>query len=99
MATQKTHKTKILMTNGSLMKVKSIADCPVILLTCIKAIIGLENHFFVSMRVAVLHRFYCIVLLKIFFENVAFENNQQTTKKQEIFPGRREGGGVHKSKN
>ena len=36
----KIDKTKVLMTNGSLMKVKSIAECPLehsaILLTCIK---------------------------------------------------------------
>ena len=43
------------MTNGSLMKVESIAD-----LTCIlKAIIGLENQFSVFLRVDVLRRFYC----------------------------------------
>ena len=41
----KIDKTKILMTNGSLMKVESIADAPhsAILLTCIKLLIGLEN--------------------------------------------------------
>ena len=33
----KIDKTKILMTNGSLMKVESIAECsPLLLLTCIK---------------------------------------------------------------
>ena len=34
-----------------------------ILLTCIKRIFGLENQFLVSfLRVAVLHRFYCIYI-------------------------------------
>ena len=58
------------MTNGSLMKVKSIAEFSLlehsaILLTCIKplflhkAIISLENQFMVFLRVAVLHKFYC----------------------------------------
>ena len=44
----KIDKTKILMTNGSLMKVESIAECShsVILWTCI-IIIGIENQFFV----------------------------------------------------
>ena len=32
----KIDKTKILMTNGSFMKVKNIAECSAILLTCIK---------------------------------------------------------------
>ena len=32
----KIDKTKILMTNGSLMKVESIAECSAIILTCIK---------------------------------------------------------------
>ena len=35
-------------------------DHSAILLTCIIAIIGLENQFVVFFRVAVLHRFYCI---------------------------------------
>ena len=53
------------MTNGSLMKVESIAECskgsilqffwPAFL----KMIIGIENQFSVFLRVAVLHRFYC----------------------------------------
>ena len=47
--------TKILMTNGSLMKVKSIAECSPLVT------IGLENPFFVFLRVAILHRFYCTV--------------------------------------
>ena len=50
------------MTNGSLMKVKSIAEkgafCNIFDLH--KAINGLENHFLVFLRVAVLHRIYCI---------------------------------------
>ena len=51
------------MTNGSLKKVESIAKC---LLGAFcntfdlhSAIIGLKNQFSVSLRVAVLHRFYC----------------------------------------
>ena len=40
------------MTDGSLMKVESA-----ILLTCIE-----RNHFSVFLRVAVLHRFYCILM-------------------------------------
>ena len=46
---KKKDKTKILMTNGSLMEVKSIAECsPWSILQCFSpalAIIGLENHF------------------------------------------------------
>ena len=37
------------MTNTSVMKVESIAEC----------VIGHENQFSVFLRVAVLHRFYC----------------------------------------
>ena len=51
------------ITIGSLMKVESIAERSPwnILLTCIlKAIIALENQFSVFLRVAVLHRVYCI---------------------------------------
>ena len=51
MATQKTDKTKILMTNGILMKVQSIAEAPAIPLTCIKRF-RLENQFSVYLRVA-----------------------------------------------
>ena len=40
------------------MKVESL-EHSAILLTCINAIIGLENQFSVFLRVAVLHRFYC----------------------------------------
>ena len=43
------------MTNGSLMKVESIAGCSR------WSKIGLENQFVVYLRVTVLHRFYCIV--------------------------------------
>ena len=51
------------MTNGSLMKVESIAECilqyfwPDLHL----AKIGLENQFLVFLRVTVLDRFYCIL--------------------------------------
>ena len=47
----KKDKSKILMTNGSLMKVESTG------------IIGIENQFLVFLRVAVLHRFYCMCKL------------------------------------
>ena len=48
------------MTNdGSLMQVKSIAECSPLDLHY--AIIGLENQFFVFLRVAVLDRFYMTV--------------------------------------
>ena len=48
-AHSKIDKTKILMANGSLMKVKSIAECS-------EGITGLEKHF---LRAAILDRFYC----------------------------------------
>ena len=66
----KIDKTKILMTNGSLMKVKSVAECsPYFGAFCNSfdlhsAIIGLENQFLLFLRVAVLHRFYCIIHLE-----------------------------------
>ena len=44
------------MTNGSLMKVESIADA--ITFDLHSAIIGLEEQFSVFLRVTVLHRFY-----------------------------------------
>ena len=50
---------KILMINGSLMKVESIAECSP--LTALN-IIGLENQFLVFLRVAVLHRFYYLYM-------------------------------------
>ena len=46
------------MANGSLMKVESIA----ILLTCIKRELVLKTYFRSVLGVAVLHRFYCIVI-------------------------------------
>ena len=42
------------MTNGSFMKVESIAEYSLHL-----SIIGIENQFLVFLRVIVLHRFYC----------------------------------------
>ena len=45
MATPKIDNTMVLMPNGSLMKVESIA------------MIGLGNHFLIFLRVAVLHKF------------------------------------------
>ena len=57
MDTKKIDKTKILMTNGSLMKVKSIAFCNAFDLHY-TAIISLEKQFLVFLRVAILHGFY-----------------------------------------
>ena len=55
-------KTKILMTNVSLMKVESIAECSkgsiLQYFDLHLAIISIENQFLVFLRVAVLHRFY-----------------------------------------
>ena len=63
----KIDKTKIFMINGSLMKVKSMAEfSPWRFLQTtfdLHAIVCLENQFSVFLRVAVLHRFYCIVIL------------------------------------
>ena len=45
---QKVDKTKVLIENGSLMKVKSIAEClehSAILLTCIKQYLVLKSNF------------------------------------------------------
>ena len=54
----KTDKTKILMADGSLMKVESIAEiCNTFDLH--SAIIGLTNQFLMFLRVAVIDRFYC----------------------------------------
>ena len=57
------------MTNGSLMKVKSIAECShwSILQYFWPALSdGLENQFVVFLRVAVLDRFYCTTKLCYF---------------------------------
>ena len=62
----KIDKTKILMTNGSIMKAKVLqnatlgAFCNTFDLH--SAIISLENQFLVFLRVAVLDRFYCITM-------------------------------------
>ena len=47
------------MTNGSSMKVKSIAECSPWSILQYFAIIGLEKQFLVFLKVVVLHRFYC----------------------------------------
>ena len=56
--------TNISMTNGSLMKVKSIAECSkgsiLQYFDLHLAIIGLETQFSVVLKVAVLHWFYCM---------------------------------------
>ena len=52
--------TKIFMTIGSLMKVESIVECFCNTFDTHKSLISLENPFLVFLRVAVLHRFYCI---------------------------------------
>ena len=49
------------MTTGSLIKVGSIAECCNIFDLHL-AIIGLENDLLVFLRVAILHRLYCIPL-------------------------------------
>ena len=65
----KKDKTKMLMTNGSLIKVESIAECSkadaLLQAFCNtfdlhKAIFGVENHLSVILKDTVLHRFYCI---------------------------------------
>ena len=58
----KIDKTKILMTNGSLMKVESIAEFlehSAILLTCIKQYLVFKP-ILAFLRVAVLERYYCM---------------------------------------
>ena len=61
----KRDKTKFLMTNGSLMKVTSIAECSKREHSAI--LIGLENQILVLLRVAVLDKFYCIILQENFY--------------------------------
>ena len=58
-AYSKIDKTKILMTNGSLMKFESILDCSRNTFDLHEAIIGLENQFLILLRVAVSDKFYC----------------------------------------
>ena len=58
----KIDKTMILMTNGSLIKVKSPLGAFCNTFDLHLAIIGLENQF--SVRVAFLHKFYCTFALK-----------------------------------
>ena len=48
------------------MKVESEAFCNTFDL--LKAIIGVENQFLVFLRVAVLHRFYCIAIYRLVIE-------------------------------
>ena len=52
-------KTKIFMTNGSLIKVKRGAFCNTFDLH--EVINSLENQFLVFLRVAILHKFYCTI--------------------------------------
>ena len=47
------------MTNGSLMKVESIAEAFCNTYDLHSAIISFENQFLVFLRVDVLHKFYC----------------------------------------
>ena len=57
----KLDKTTILMTNGSLLKVESIAECsPWSILQCLWPALSDKNQFLLFLRVAVLYRFYCI---------------------------------------
>ena len=56
-------KTNILMTNDSLMKVESIAECSNASMNTFdlhEAIISHENQILVFLRVVVLDRFYCM---------------------------------------
>ena len=62
------------MTNGSLMKVKSITECS-LGAVCNTfylnlAIIGLENQFLVFLRVALLLYINCLILLNPFKPNI-----------------------------
>ena len=51
------------MTNGSLMKVESVAECSACNTFDLHlAIIGIENQILVFLRIADLHRFYCTYL-------------------------------------
>ena len=65
-ATQKLDKTKISMSNGSLMKDESIAECSAILLICIEQSSVLKQFW--SFLVAALHRFYCNLIRLFFYE-------------------------------
>ena len=60
----KRDKTKILMTNGNLMKVESIAECSkgpfCNTFDLHEAIISLDNQFLVFLKMAILHTFYCM---------------------------------------
>ena len=65
-ATQKIKQKKILITIGSLMNVESIAECSSLSILQYtfdrnEAIIRLENQFLVFLKVAFLHRFYCML--------------------------------------
>ena len=59
----KIDKRKVLKTNGSLMKVKRIAECSLgpfcNTFDLHYSIIGIESQFSVFLRVAVIHWFYC----------------------------------------
>ena len=64
----KNRQKKILMTNGSSMKVESIAEfCNTFDLHL--AIISPKNQLSVFLRVAILHRFYCTCLYRTTFTN------------------------------
>ena len=69
-------KTKVLMTTGSLMKVKSIAECSLwsILQYFWPALINNQSWkpILVCLRVAVLHRFYCRWNLRPNFRSLHF---------------------------
>ena len=70
---------KVLKATGSLMKVESIAECNTFDLH--QAIIGLENHLLVFLRVAVLHRVYCSGL--IYFTSTHCMFNQSSHEHNE----------------
>ena len=61
------------MTNGSLMKVKSIAECSPWSILQYFWLVLLENQFSVFLRVAVLHKFYCkYIPYRAFFYTTEF---------------------------
>ena len=73
------------MTNGSLMKVESIADAPLgafcNTFDLHLAMIGLENQFLVFLRVAVLDRLYCILKVLNTFKG---DNSNNTVRQNNV---------------
>ena len=67
----KIDKTKILMTNGSLMKVEIIAECSCNTFDLHQAKLGLEKQFLAFLGVAVLHRFTVLIFNRYIVFKVA----------------------------